>query len=186
MEAESQRERRLPPAVRARVDHRHHGVDLLVCVPVHPPEQRQVDGVRTGHAGRVHRGGGVLDRDDSRAEPVRLGRDPERAPERVVEHHHVRPDRSQGLLHRTCAEREPVPVRGDEAQRAQLVAAGRVALAARGDDHVVLERAGRIRELGLLVEIGPNPPASLPVQERNIRHDESLRASSRGRGSADH
>ena len=179
VEPEVQLDRGRPPAVRLGVDHRHHGIDVLVGVLIDPPERRQVQGVRSRDPGRVERGRGVVDGDHRGAEPVGLPGDAMRAPERVVQDHHIWTDRAQRLAKRTAAQREPVPVRGGELERAQLMASARVVLAPTGDDQVVLERSGLRRVARLLVEVGANPAATFGVEQGDVADHETIAGGAR-------
>jgi hypothetical protein len=173
---EAQRDRGAAPRVWRRIDHRHHGVHVLVGVANHPPEERQVDGVGAGYPGGVMRRRCMMDRDDPRTEAMSLPREPLRAPEGVVENDHVGPDPAQGLLRGTGPERNAVAVGGDEAQRPQLMHAAAVALATCWNEHVMLDGAGRLGEPRPLVEVGANTAAALAVEEGNVGDHEALPA----------
>ena len=185
VQAEAQRDRRHTAGVGARVDDRHHRVHTLVGTPVDAPQQRHVDRVRPGDAGRVERRRGVVDGDDAGAEAVRLAGDLGRAPERVVEDHDVRAHRSQRVLHRAGAERDPVAVGGGELERAQLVEPVAVALAAPRDHDVALDRSRPAGEPRLLVEVGPDAPAARAVEHRHVADDQGIPRDPR-RAGADH
>ena len=174
VEAEAQRDRRGAPGVRAGVDDGHDRVDARVRAAVDPLQQRHVDRVRAGEPGGVQRRRGVVDGDDPRAEAVRLARDVVRAPERVVEDHDVGAHGAQRVLEGAGAERDPVAVGRGELERAQLVAAVAVALPPAGHDDVVLERARRPGEPGLLVQVGADPAAARRVEHRHVADDQPV------------
>jgi len=52
------------------------------------------------------------------------------------------------------------------------VSTTRVALSLAGDHEVVLEGAGLGREASLLVQVSPNSPAALGVEERDVADHE--------------
>jgi hypothetical protein len=141
---------------------------------VDAPERRLVERVGTRDAGGVQRRRGVVNRDDRGSQSVCLARDAERAPERVVQDHHIRPHRAQRLPYCSDAEREAVPVRGGELQRGQFVATAGVKHALTRYDEVMLERAGRPRESCLLVQICAYSTAPLRVEESDVAHHEPV------------
>jgi hypothetical protein len=91
-----------------------------------------------------------------------------------VQEHHIRPQRAERVFQRPRAERDAVAVGGHDAQRRQLVAAGRVALLGAGDQDVVVDLAGADRVLGLGVEVGADAAAALAVEERDVGNAQRL------------
>ena len=174
MQSEPKLDRGRPARVLLGIDDRHHRIHVLVGVLVDAAQRRQVHRVGTGDAGGVQRRRGVVHRDHRRAQPVRLARDAERAPERVVQDHDVGPDRAQRVPHRPDAEREAVTVRGGELQRAAARGVRRVELALTRYDEVVLERAGGPREARLLVQVGAYSAAALRVEQRDVANHEPV------------
>jgi hypothetical protein len=173
VDAELELDRRRPARVGLGVDRRHHRIDVLVGVLVDAAQRRQVDrvGARDPGGGQGRRG--VVDRDHRGAEPVALPGEAERPPERVVEDHDFRPDRSQRLPDRAASERHPVPVRRGELERAELVTPAVMALALARHHQVMLERARRGGEARLLVQVRADPAAAFGVEQRDVANDDT-------------
>ncbi len=123
-------------------------------------------------------GRGVMDRDHGGADLVRGAACEARRPVRIVEEHEIGRERAQGRREPGAAERDPVAVRGGEADRRLLVPVGlggiALASAAGGaggtarHDEMVLERPGPGGELGLGLEVGADTAAALTVEQRHV------------------
>ena len=138
---------------------------------VHAAQQRYVQRIGAWDRGCSERRCRVVHRDHVRAEPVRELGHAVRPPKGVVQEHEVGLHTAQRVLQRCDSERDPVPVRRDHANRANLMATTVVHLAAARHDHVMLEQPVRGGEPRFLVEIGTDPAAARTVEHRDIDED---------------
>ncbi len=181
IEPEPQRQRRRPPRVERRVDHRHHGVDVEVGVAVPAPQRRRVDRAGAGQPGGLQRGRRVVHGDHGGALLVGDAADQPRRPERVVDQHDVGGQRFQRLLDAGAAERQPVAVGRRQAQRPLRMAAAAVARRRRArDDEMVLEAPGVGGEPRLGLQIRPDPAGPLAVEDRDVGDPQRPGAGGRG------
>jgi phosphoglycerate dehydrogenase-like enzyme len=168
VQAQAQREARLATAVGLGVDDRRDRVDRRIGVAQPGAKERLPRALGAAHAGGIERGRRVVDGHHLRPERVSGLGHAQRRPERVVQEDHVGAQALERALQGSGAQRDAVAVGGDQPQAGQLVAPVVVALARAGDDDVVLEGAGGARVADLRVEVGADAARTLAVEEGDV------------------